>query len=250
MKLGKLAPRIDGRTLRLGRYLPDLLPVPPACDWLSLARVPFPDYQNTEIGDCAPAGAAHAIHTWSAATGREVVVATEDVIAEYSAIAGFDPARAEETDVGVVEIDLLRRWRKVGFAGHSLGAFASVTPAKIDHVRATIALFGGCYAGLQLPTAAQGQDVWNCTPLPGDPATAPGSWGGHAVELGGFDQEGLLFVSWGEVRRMSWGFWLAYADEAWALIGDDFLTGDRAPNGLDVGLLRRDLARVAETRPE
>ena len=53
--------------------------------------------------------------------------------------------------------------------------------------------------------------------------------------LAGYDADWLYAVSWGAVRRMSWGFWHAYADEAWALgSGEDWLmAAGRSPSGLD-----------------
>ena len=36
---------------------------------------------------------------------------------------------------------------------------------------------------------------------------APGSWGGHAVDVVGYDDAGLTVVSWGALLRASWDFW-------------------------------------------
>jgi hypothetical protein len=43
---------------------------------------------------------------------------------------------------------------------------------------------------------------------------------------------------------MTWSFFDRYVDEAYALLSQDFLAGDKAPNGLDVAALRSDLALV------
>src|SRR5437867_3992753 len=81
-------------------------------------------------------------------------------------------------------------------ARHRLGAFASVPRYEHELVRAAAWLFGGLYIGLSLPLSARRQDVWDWTgSLSGD--SKPGSWGGHAVDVVGFDAAGLTVVTWG-----------------------------------------------------
>ena len=56
----------------------------------------------------------------------------------------------------------------------------------IPDVAAAIWLFGGAYIGVEFPITAQNQDVWDVPAKPG-PKDEPGSWGGHAVYLVGYD---------------------------------------------------------------
>ena len=56
----------------------------------------------------------------------------------------------------------------------------------ISQIATAIWLFGGAYIGVELPLAAQSQDVWNVPANPG-PDDEPGSWGGHAIYLVGYD---------------------------------------------------------------
>ena len=103
-------------------------------------------------------------------------------------------------------------------------------------------LFGGLYIGVSLPASAQNQDVW-------DVATGPdaeaGSWGGHCVNVVGYDADGLTVVTWGATKRMTWAFWLAYVDEAYAILSNDFLTtAGQTPNGFDLAALTNDLRAV------
>jgi hypothetical protein len=43
---------------------------------------------------------------------------------------------------------------------------------------------------------------------------------------------------------MTWAFWDRYCDEAYCIISNDFLSGGKAPNGLDLNALNADLALV------
>ena len=47
--------------------------------------------------------------------------------------------------------------------------------------------------------------------------------GGHAVFLHGYDPDWLYLNSWGQRRRMDWGFLATFCDEAYALLSRDWL---------------------------
>jgi hypothetical protein len=241
-KLGKLPVRLDVRTLRLARYVDRTkLPAPPTQLDLT-AHVPdWPMYANDRIGDCTIAAAGHMIEAWTEASHGDVVEVSEpDVLRAFDAVKITDPATGEE---GAIELDVLRYWRTTGVAGHRIGAFAGVSVHDEQLVRTGAYLFGGLYIGLALPLTAQQQDVWDWTGSLAGPAK-PGSWGGHAVDVVGYDAEALTVVTWGSLKRMTWLFWERYVDEAYALLADDFLSGDRAPNGFDLAALRADLELV------
>ena len=80
--------------------------------------------------------------------------------------------------------------------------------------------------------------------------TRPGSWGGHAVDVVGYDEAGLTVVTWGALKRMTWAFWGRYGDEAWCVLSPDFLADGRSPQGFDLEALQRDLALVTEAVDE
>lgn len=244
MILGKLPPRLDARGIGLRAYLNTPLLVPPAVDWTGLCREGWPMYANDRAGTCVFAAVAHLVHAWSAAAGREAVLTEPDVLAAYRQATGYDPEQPE-TDRGAVVLDVLKAWRARGIAGHRLGAFAGIDPTDLDRIRAAIALFRGCVAGLQLPLAAKGREVWDTSQAQADTTAIKGSWDGHCVTLLGWGERGLLGVSFGRLQWMTWPFFAAYADEAWACLSEDFLVNGRAPTGLDLASLRADLARVA-----
>ncbi|HEX4518234.1 MAG TPA: hypothetical protein VH063_01510 [Gaiellaceae bacterium] len=242
VKLGKLPARVDPRTLSLARYVePAVLPAPPPALDLSAAVADWPMYENDRIGDCTTAAAGHMIEAWTAAaSGHATEVADRDVVSAFDAVKIVDPATGEE---GAIELDVLKLWRTAGIGGHLIGAFAAVAIGNRDLVLTGTALFGGLYLGLQLPLRAQEQSVWDWTGRLDGP-DAPGSWGGHAVDVVGYDETGLTVVTWGALQRLTWSFWERYVDEAYCILSADFLQGGRSPAGFDLETLQRDLALV------
>jgi hypothetical protein len=241
-KLGKLAPRVDVRTLALSRYIDQAqLPDPPETIDLTQHVAEWPMYANDRIGDCATAAAAHMIEAWTAAAHGSAVEVTESaVLAAFDRVKIVDPRSGEE---GAVELDVLGDWRKRGVGRHRIGGFARVSASDHRLVRSAAWLFGGLYIGLQLPLSAQYQETWDWNGvLTGD--DRPGSWGGHAVDVVRYGAAGLAIVTWGSLKEMTWSFWDRYCDEAYCILSRDFLDGDRAPNGFDLGALRADLELV------
>ncbi len=241
-KLGKLAPRVDVRTLLLSRYVDRAaLPAPPATLDLTAHVGEWPMYANDRIGDCTVAAAGHMIEAWTAAAHGEAVEVTESaVLRAFDRVKLVDPQTGEE---GAVELDVLRDWRAHGVGRHRIGAYARVSVQDHDLVRTAAWLFGGLYIGLQLPISAQWQDTWDWNgSLWGD--DRPGSWGGHAVDIVRYGASELTVVTWGSLKQMTWSFWDRYCDEAYCILSRDFLDGDHAPNGFDLEALRADLALV------
>jgi hypothetical protein len=241
-KLGKAPPRVDVRTLSLARYVDRTkLPTPPKLYDGTQHVGDWPMYANDRLGDCTCAAAGHMIESWTAASrGAATEVAERSVVTAFEHVKIVDPQTGEE---GAVELDVLNYWRKRGIARHKIGAYAKVPV--YDHlvVRTAAYLFGGLYIGLSLPVTAQRQKVWDFTGSLRGPA-APGSWGGHAVNVVRYDPTGLTCVTWGMLQEMTWAFWDRYCDEAYAIISTDFLEHGEAPNGFDLAALKADLQLV------
>jgi hypothetical protein len=241
-KLGKLSPKIDPRTLRLARYLrPDLPPAPAAVEYGQGVSA-WGMMQNDVLGCCTCASAGHMVMAWTSNAGAPAVPGDDAIVQAYSAVSGYNPATGER-DNGAIELDVLRYWRKQGIAGHKIAAYAAITPYKLSQIKAAIWLFEGAYLGLALPETAQDQEVWD---LVGGPGSSPGSWGGHAVNAIGYDEDGVTVVTWGAKQRMTWSFWGSYCDEAYAVLSEDMLLGDgRCCAGMDLPALQRDLLEVS-----
>lgn len=241
VKCGRLPTKHDPRTLRLARYLTSTLPpAPPEYDYT--AKVPsWGMLANDTVGDCTVAAAGHEVMAWTAYATSLHLVTTEEVLAAYSAITGYDPANPD-SDQGAYCLDVLKYWRATGIAGHKIGSFVAVDPDKPLEVMTALWLFGSVYLGLDLPVSAQSQAVWD-VPEGGTVGDgAPGSWGGHAVCLQAYDADGAVIVTWGETRRVTWAFLKEYCSEAYAILSPDFLSGGKAPNGFSVDQLAADLA--------
>ena len=238
--LGKRPPRVDVRTLRLGRYLDSAaLPAPPPTLALEGLVSRWPMYANDRIGDCTCAAAGHMIEVWTTQAGHL------DTPTEQQVLSAFDKVKLVGSDgeEGAVELDVLKYWRDTGVGGHTIAAFGALNRDDHTQVRTAANLFSGAYLGLALPASAQDQDVWDFRSYSGD--GAPGSWGGHAVNVVGYDAQTLTFVTWGALKQMTWRFWDAYCDEAYALLTHDWFDGTRtAPNGFDLQTLEQDLRQV------
>jgi hypothetical protein len=241
MKLGRRAIKRDTRTLRLARYLEGSLPAPPAAyDW-TRGVTQWGMMLNDRLGDCTIAGAAHAVQVWTAALGKMVTIADAEILAAYERFDGYDPHRPE-TDRGGIELDVLTKWRKQGFAGHPLLGFADPVSSDLDMIRRAIYWFGGVYIGVALPLTAQRQDTWDLVSRNG--RGAPGSWGGHCVFVPKYDRNGFTCITWGGLKRMTNAFWVNYVDESHALLGADWIGAHGTPLGFDLAQMQQDLAAI------
>lgn len=245
VRLGRLPTKHDPRTLKLARYLTSALPpAPPEHDYTAKVTA-WGMMGNDTVGDCTVAAAGHEVEAWTAYATQEHEVTTAEVLAAYSAITGYDPARPE-TDQGAFCLDVLKYWRSHGIAGHMIGSFVAVDPTRADELATALWLFGSVYLGLDLPVSAKSQAIWD-VPAGGPVGDgAPGSWGGHAVCLQAYDADGAVIVTWGETRRVTWAFLATYCSEAYALLSPDwFSTDGTAPSGFDWETLNTDLALFA-----
>ena len=182
---------------------------------------------------------------------REKLGASEEA---GSADPGTTPAEDEilrvyqilsPDDDGCVLLDVLNYWRKNPICGVQLGAYAAVNPQDQDEAEVALEIFGGLYAGAQLPLAAQTQDVWDVSPAPSPQSSVPGSWGGHCIPFGKYDAQRVSCVTWGAVKDATWPWLQQYVDELYALISPDWLNGAGVtPEGLDLATLQADLALV------
>jgi hypothetical protein len=225
--------------LRLGRNTPPEPPhlnlepfiagtfQPPAVAVDYYSAVPaWPMYDNDELGDCTWAAIGHLIEAWTQVAGALVTPPNADIVQGYWE-TGTPPSATGtiggETDDGRYETKVLAYWRHVGVPNtrDSIIGYAAVNAKNIDRVKFTVENFGGAYIGLAMPLTAETQEIWDW--VPNDPNNAPGSWGGHAVVIVGYDADYLYVVTWGAVLKMTWAFWQHYGDACYAVISPDFV---------------------------
>jgi hypothetical protein len=245
MKLGKRAPKHDPRTLHFADYLNTgkLPKIPTQVDWS--VKVPVWEMLcNDTLGCCTISGAAHMLMDWSANASTEIVPSDADIIKAYSAVSGYDPSTGAN-DNGAYETDVLNYWRNTGIAGHKIYAYTALEPRNHSHIKASIYLFGGCYIGLALPLSAQNQTVWSVPAWGTSGSGAPGSWGGHCVNICAYNDHYATVVTWGALKKATWQFLDAYMDESYAVLSQDFINNGIAPNAIDWASLQQDLSKVA-----
>jgi hypothetical protein len=230
--------------LRLAKYTAALPPAPAAVDW-SLKLSDLGMMKNDTLGDCTCAAVGHMIQTWTSQTTGQAIVPDAAIVGVYERACGYDPSNPA-SDQGGVEIDVLNYWHKNPVDGHSLDAFAAVARRHHADVKDAVWLFGGAYVGIALPLSAQSQTTWD-VPTGGPTGDgAPASWGGHAVPVIAYDTVGLTCITWGALKRMTWAFWDAYCDEAYACLSQDWAAAAKAPSGFDWTALDADLADFSQ----
>lgn len=231
--------------LKFGAYLALELPAPPAsADWLT--PVPAADWgmlANDRYGDCTCAGVGHKrIGDVYVNQGAVLTVTDDDALGLYSAVTGFTPADPS-TDQGAVCQDVLDFWRKHGFLGEKIVAFAKVDLSNVTEIKQAISLFGQIYCGFNFPGSAM--DQFN-SGQPWDVVKGATIEGGHCVTIGAYDKTGLECVTWGKVQKLTWAFLKKYFDEAWVIIGPDFINAQTGKDaqGLDLYTLGQDFASL------
>ncbi len=246
MKLGKHAPKFDSRTLQLGKYLTQQLPPPPAAVDYSKAVASWPMMGNDKYGDCTCAAAGHMIQEWTANNGNAVVLGDSVILAAYRHFAG------NNADAGANMLDVLKYWRKTGIGGDKISAFAALEPKNDVQAKDAVDLFGSCYIGVALPNFAVPPNTdlltvpWVVPPTGPVGNAAPNPQNGHCIPAVGYDERNLYVVTWGSVKSMSWQFYNAYMDEAYAVLSPDWIDKKlgHAPSGLDLATLQKDLQTV------
>jgi hypothetical protein len=245
-KLGKHPPVVDERTLRFSKYTTPELPAPPASVDYGAKVQTWPMYGNDKYGDCTCAAAGHMIQNWTANANGEVTPANGTVLTFYEHFVG-DPPPA---DAGCNMLQVLNYWRKTGLDQHKINAYAAVTLKNQTEAMSALYLFGSIYIGVELPEFAVQPGEMLTVPWvvpPGGPVgdAAPNPNNGHCIPAVGYDADNLTIITWGEPKTMSWGFYDAYADEAFAVLSQDFIEKSGTDlDGFDLAALEADLPQV------
>lgn len=238
-KLGKLAPVHRPGTLMLAKYLPKAkIVVPEEIDNYS-AVGDWGMMRNDELGDCTCAAAGHMVQAWTKLSGTEVVIPDTSIVEAYSAVTGYTPTNPD-SDQGAIETDVLEYWKTTGVGGHKIDSYATVEVQSQYQMQLAIYLFGAVYTGVALPNSAQNQEMWSVT---NGPDAEPGSWGGHAIPVLGYDAHTLTCITWGAPLKMTWAWQQTYMDEAYACLSLDWINqmSKLAPNHLNWESLVADL---------
>jgi len=248
LMLGKKSARFDEKTPLLHNYLAeDIAPAPAAVDYYKGITI-WSEMANDTLGCCTISSKGHGLQVASLNTGGEITMTNPRIIQYYSAWDGYVPGDPS-TDNGGDILTVLQKYHAQRMIGHRLLAYASVNYTNQQHVMKAIELFSDLDIGLQLPLSAQDQvgKVWDVVGDPTrDPASLPGSWGGHDVNIGKYQQLAttlmLYPITWGGVQDMTVDFLLTYCDEAYALLLGMWLDNQPdAPSGFSRAQLIADM---------
>lgn len=188
---------------------------------------------NDRVGDCTCADVDHEVKSMQAAAGNALVRSTtQEVLAAYSAITGYDPADPN-TDQGAEMQAVRDYWRKTGFTlggeVHQILLFADLDVTDTTLIKWALDQFGAVGLGVNFPVSAMDQfDA-------GEPWTVVhGSRieGGHAVDLVGYDESWWYVVTWGRVQRVAPAWFAAYVEEAWTAFSKDFVNANSGTDAL------------------
>ncbi len=204
---------------------------------------------NDRYGDCVWAGAAHETMMINKMNGRDVAFTDDVVLADYTAVTGFnaaDPASDQGTDMHAA-MDYRRHTGILDSAGaglrHKIGAYVSLEPGNWHQTMEALEAFDFVAIGFQFPDYAMAQFQ----------AGKPWSYhvggtieGGHYVPIVGRPHAWTLeVVTWGRVQPMGLRFFEHFCDEAYGVLTEETLSGrGRTPEGLDLAALNVALAAL------
>lgn len=175
---------------------------------------------NDRLGCCTVSGLGHSIQVSTLNTGEELTPSDAAILQGYEDFCGYNPANPA-TDQGGIELDVISDVLKNGFSGQKLLGVVSPDPNNIDHVKKAIAYFGSIYIGANLPLSAQ-QDGGMWTVVSGAKGVA-GSWGGHCMVSGSYDDNSCPWITWGENQDADWGWFSQYVEEVHVLVWESWM---------------------------
>lgn len=221
-RLGKKKARRDSRNIQLKAILRTLPPIPEEylVDAALPCAIPTPMFANDQWGDCVIASRAHQTLRFEGIEQKLALPITDQEVLDEYWKEGKRFCFDKKPDRGLVLLDSLKKWRSDGWTagGQKLDiyAFAEIQRHDQMNVRAGVYLLTGTTAGIMVYESAMQQFRDG---KPWDTADKSGSLlGGHAINIVGYNPVGPICVTWGKLQEMSWRFWLAYCDEAYAVV--------------------------------
>jgi hypothetical protein len=234
MKFGKKPARVDRRTLKLKKYIRQMPLLPTAIDHMTMVSQ-WPMDGNDAYGDCVMAAIAHQVQQWTVySKGFADMPTGQEVIDAYLALS--------PNDSGLEILSTLNLWRKVGFWGHKIVAYAGLDIGHVEQAKYGIYIFGAVQLGLSLPDVGT-YGPWTVLDGP------PDRYKGHDVILVGYSDSKRVFyaVTWGGLVEMSYDWYAKYTDECYAILSDEWLMASgKTIDGFDRQTLLQDLADITQ----
>lgn len=216
-KLGKKPFVENPKDFQLEQFEVALPPLPPKpfgfanlySDWGMLG--------NDQAGDCVEAGGAHETMTYNRLAKHDVVFNTTGVLADYTAVAGYDP-NDPNTDQGTYPRDFMNYRRLTGMIDasgkrHKIDAFVQIPAADWDTLVRCVWTFGAVGIGFNFPHSAWAQFD---NGKPWDVVAGSSIEGGHYVPILGYPSTTTVScITWGKRQVMTRAFYEKYNDESW-----------------------------------
>ncbi len=248
MKYGRLAPRHTLRTMRgalaiAKAYAPLGAPPSISADYVSAVDKSTGGNWgmdgNSRVGDCSIADSAHQIMLHTANAGRIVIPTAAECTALYFHLTGGP-------DTGLDETTVCEAMQTIGLAAQKSAGSGMLDPARLDHIRWTVQIFGACRLGIMVDQRFEDEFTagkpWTRAADPNSPTL-----GGHDVPVVKYDTEYAWVVTWGRLQAVAWAlmadpqFLLEAHCEAWP---DFCRAGGTAPSGFDLAGLLAELPAV------
>lgn len=243
-KLGK-RPARPARGLMYGSiFNADMLPTPPKIfgHELLLAGGNWQMLGNDSAGDCTICDAAHQTMLWNLEGGKSPVrFTTKSVIADYSAISGYNGTEATDTGCDMQDVANYRQKTGVIDAGgirHKIQSFASLKAGNLSQLAQAAYIFGAVSVGVQLPSSAEDQfDAQK----PWSVVSNDTIEGGHCITIVGMNSAGnFLLLTWGRLHAATPAWLSAYMDEAIAPLSLEMLNAKGvSPEAYDLPTLTK-----------
>lgn len=250
LKLGKLPARPGAVNLRFGAFFDARkLPTPPARFGHYAVGQPWGVLANNDHSCCVFSGAAHEEMIWRhEAKKPQPGFRDQDVLADYSAVTGFDPAKPETDQGADMQVAASYR-RKTGILDSSgarskIDGYVALRAGDERDLALATYLTGAVGVGLQFPESAWDQfdaeEPWQI--VPGSPVN-----GGHYVPCVGRNSNGdFLVITWGRIHAMAPEFYAKYCDEAVSYISLQILdTRGLTPEGFAADQFQATVAALA-----
>jgi hypothetical protein len=225
------------------RYF-DLDAAPPARDYTGARSWGL--FGNDRVGDCTIASLYDRRQVLASLHRESFTWTTDQALADYTALNGYDGTPGDASDRGCQMIDVLAHAKNVGIAGQRIAGYARIDPLNRVVMEAALNAFCFLYVGANLPKAVDAQGFeWRMPAIRTDD-DEPDPDRGHAFGLVGYDRLGYRGLTWGSSRYRIDNAWAELCiDEVWVAFDEALVSGTRAaPNGFDLARLRDDLAAL------
>lgn len=224
----------------------------PAVDWHAAAPADGEPLGNNTVGCCVPAAQFRAIEMrWANTVQNDLwKPTTEQVIARYSELTGYDPSTGKP-DNGTNTDDALAAWSRNGIVRDpnnpstlDVVLWAGVNHLNFVETKLAIGHTGPVQVTLSLPATWQDLSTWSVAPGSG-PQWEAGTAGGHQVMCGKYDGDFFTVRTWGMDIAVHPEWWSKYVFAVDATLSRQWMrTTGLSPSGLDWDSLAADIASL------